>query len=238
MSDTEKGQNTSDSTTTNPNAKYVITPDDENDEKKIEDRLLKKDKEKSSSSYYLYKSTDKEEAKKYAPKKLDTHTAKKVEQSVKQASFGSTWNTGATMEQFDYSEWMKNRIKELLLNITFKNSQIGITEVVKIDGSATILLIRGKYRPGYDISFECKWKGFCDDEKIKKAQGIVKMNDITSEDDSDDWEFEVGIKKKSKVNKQGLKIVKNDKQSILKAINIFIKEFKTKKKKKNRRSHV
>merc|ERR1712228_583352 len=167
---------------------------------------------------------------------------------------GSSWNTGATMEQFDYSEWMKQRLEALLLSITFKNSQIRIVEVTKVEGSATILLTRGKYRPGYDISFECKWKGYVDpnytesvdddggdnDEnddddkkdkkkKEKKANGILKMDEITSEDDPEDWEYEASIKKKSKMNKAGLSLVKKDRESVIKAINVFIEEFKKKK---------
>merc|ERR1712129_128399 len=87
--------------------------------------------------------------------------------------------------------------------------------VTKIEGSATILLTRGKYRPGYDISFECTWKGYIDKtieneeeeknnddtekdtkKKTKKASGILKMAEITSEEDSDDWEYHASIKKK------------------------------------------
>ena len=131
------------------------------------------------------------------------------------------------MEQFDYSEWMKQRIEALLLGVTFKNTSLRISEVVKVEGSATILLIRGKYRPGYDISFECKYSGILepghlddvkmendkkkknkkkdsDDEdeadkerKQKECRGTLKMHDITSEDDPDDWEYEVSIKKLS-----------------------------------------
>eukprot|EP00483_Globobulimina_turgida_P001934 UN01936 len=243
MSDTEK--NTNEQTienTTNPNAKYVMNSAEDQEEKKE----VSKTADKKSSTYYLYKSTDKEEAKKYAPKKLDNSTAQKVETAAKSASKGSTWNTGATMEQFDYSAWMKDRIKQLLLGLTFANSSIKITEVVKVDGSATILLIRGKYRPGYDISFECKWKGYIeanyveppensDDsvdkikEKSKKASGTLKMNEITSEDDPEDWEYEVSIKKKSKVNREGGKLVKKDRENVINAINIFVKELKVKK---------
>merc|ERR1711971_645101 len=107
---------------TNPNSKYV--KGNEKEEEKKEDNL-----QKSSSSYYLYKSTNPEEAKKYAPKKLDNQSAQSLENSVKSSSKGSSWNTGATMEQFDYSEWMNQRLEALLLSITFKNSQIRIVEV-------------------------------------------------------------------------------------------------------------
>merc|ERR1712228_642567 len=151
------------------------------------------------------------------------------------------------MEQFDYSHWMKKRIESLLLGVTFKDSSIKITEVVKVEGSATILLVRGKYRPGFDISFECNWKGYNDkdykepdgddqdddddddkkkNKKVKKASGTLKMSDITSEDDPEDWEYEASIKKKSKVNKAGLSLVKKDRESVIKAIN---EEFKKKK---------
>eukprot|EP00483_Globobulimina_turgida_P001760 UN01762 len=151
------------------------------------------------------------------------------------------------MEQFDYSAWMKERIKQLLVGYTFTDSCIKITEVVKVDGSATILLIRGKYRPGYDISFECKWRGYIEanaeaehekgsnsddsDEvgKVKKAKGTLKMNEITSEDDAEDWEYEVAVKKKSKVNREGGRIVSGDRNNVINLINIFVKELKVKK---------
>lgn len=68
-----------------------------NDEEKKEDSIqktkpkpvLNKKDSKSGSSYYLYKSTDKEEAKKYAPKKLVDDEAKRVESTVKAQSKGS-----------------------------------------------------------------------------------------------------------------------------------------------------
>ncbi len=31
--------------------------------------------------------------------------------------------------------------------------------------------------------------------KVKKAKGTLKMNEITSEDDAEDWEYEVAVKK-------------------------------------------
>merc|ERR1719356_895067 len=153
----------------NPNANKQ-----NNKTNKSEEEEKKEELQKSSSSYYLYKSTNPEEAKKYAPKKLDNGTAQSIEKTVKQSSKGSSWNTGATMEQFDYSEWMKKRIEALLLGVTFRNSQIRIIEVTKVEGDATILLTRGKYRPGYDISFECKWKGYPDPNYVAQQEEEVE----------------------------------------------------------------
>merc|ERR1719356_1409122 len=206
----------------NPNANKQ-----NNKTNKSEEEEKKEELQKSSSSYYLYKSTNPEEAKKYAPKKLDNGTAQSIEKTVKQSSKGSSWNTGATMEQFDYSEWMKKRIEALLLGVTFRNSQIRIIEVTKVEGDATILLTRGKYRPGYDISFECKWKGYSDPNYVENEEHKQQQND--SKEDPEDWEYEVSIKKKSKINKAGASLVKKDRESVIEAINVFIKEFKSKK---------
>ena len=74
---------------------------------------------KSASSYYLYKSTSKEEAEQYRPQKIDVDAVDDHKTNNK-GNKGSSWNNGATMEQFDYSELMKERIKELLLqNVQF-----------------------------------------------------------------------------------------------------------------------
>jgi len=223
--------------------------------------MTKKDS-KSGSSYYLYKSTDKEEAKKYAPKKLAEDEAKRAESINKAQAKGSQWNTGATMEQFDYSEWMKKRVEELLLGVVFKNSSLRISEVVKVEGSATILLIRGQYRPGFDISFEAKYSGILepghldkvsasstdkkkkkkddgdsdgDDEadkerKKRECRGTLKMHDITSEDDPEDWEFEVSSKKKSKRSKAAVAIVKSEREQLVELMRVIKKELNVKRK--------
>eukprot|EP01084_Bolivina_argentea_P077222 140014_1 len=184
---------------------------------------------KSDSSYYLYASTDSKEAEKYKPQKVDKLVAANIENNTSIKNKGSTWNTGATMEQFDYSEWMKKRVTELLLGVTFKESEIKINKVTNIEGSATILLVRGKYRPGYDINIECKWKGYLNDGHKTKCNGTLKMMDMSPDDECDEWEYEVNIKKNNKGNKQGLLIVNNDRKSIIDAINVFVKELYSKK---------
>jgi hypothetical protein len=68
----------------------------------------------SSSSYYFFKSTPAEEAKKYAPMKVDGV----VSDSVDTKSGASVWNSAGTWEERDHSEWAKNRIKELFKNQT------------------------------------------------------------------------------------------------------------------------
>merc|ERR1712156_1301412 len=84
---------------------------------------------------------------------------------------------------------MNQRIEALLLGVSFKGTSLRITEVVKVEGSATILLIRGKYRPGYDISFECKWSGILepghlDDVKVESDKKKTKKENSDDEDEA------------------------------------------------------
>lgn len=215
-------------------------------------------KTKSSSSYYLYKSTDPEEAKKFAPKKLDPSTAQQVASQVQAKAKGSAWNTGATMETFDYTDWMKERLGALFTGYTFSDSSLKITEVVNIEGHADVLLVRGKYRPGWEISFECKFEGYLDanhkapvsaelndsdkdkdkdkekdKEKAKKdknkIKGTLKLKEIEDCNDDDDWKWEVSISKgKSKASAK--KKVNADKDRVVELVNTVIEELKSKKK--------
>jgi len=101
----------------------------------------------------------------------------------------SSWNTGNAMEEFDFSEWYLTRCKELLLNLTFKkNSNIRIAHIRSIDGHADILYSRGRFRPGYELNFEVIWKGNVDDRRV---EGYLNMSEISSDEQEDDWVYEV-----------------------------------------------
>eukprot|EP01083_Nonionella_stella_P309902 1099172_1 len=204
------------------------------------DYLLNKEKQqkktpkKAKSAYYLYSSTAAHEAVKYRPKKIDNLEQKQDDTPKKK---GSEWNTGATMEQFDYSEWMKQRIKHLLLNKVFlkgrnQGDSLKIDEVKSVDGSATFLVIRNKLRSGYDVSFECKWKGhvMLNGEK-KEVEGKLFMHDVTSEDDPEDWEYDVTVSENMKEYRMARSIVKSEenRQALVDVLTVWIKEFIAKK---------
>merc|ERR1712113_71269 len=67
------------------------------------------------------------------------------------------------------------------------------------------------------------------ERKKRECRGTLKMHDITSEDDPDDWEYEVSIKKKSKRNKAAMQKVKSGRESVVELIGVFVKELKSKK---------
>jgi len=132
------------------------------------------------------------------------------------------------MEEFDYSSWAKDRLKELLLLIKYPNSEIIIDKVDEMEGSATILFTRGKLRPGYDIHFQCTWKGKI--ENSEEIEGTISMSEICPEDEPDEWEFIVKSKQSSADHKKAIKLIKNEKKLILKALDTVINELKDKKK--------
>jgi hypothetical protein len=175
-----------------------------------------------SSAYYFSKSTDPEKAKQFKPVKIDEQTTSEKSQKT----VGSLWNTGSTMEEYDYTEWIHQRLKEELLKVTFEGAPIKIDDVENVGGAATYLFARGKLRAGWDLNFKAKWKGTVDNEE---AEGTISMEDICDCDDAYDWGFHVDVQK-AKSEAKAREIIKKEKKKILDAIDIVISDFRSKKK--------
>ena len=151
-------EDNNDNTTTNPNAKYVMNTENNNNnnnndnkDKKEENKMdvdTDKDTEekkqengtkngkngaevkKSSSSYYLYKSTDPEQAKAYKPKKVDVETANSIESKKIDKGLSSFNKNGTTAEAGGPQlHNVYRRLNELLKSLKFKNSNIVIKKV-------------------------------------------------------------------------------------------------------------
>jgi len=188
--------------------------------------IIPKEKSKiESSSYYFSKTTDPEKAKQFKPQQVDEQTAKQKEEAASKL-VGSSWNTGSTMEEYDYSEWVHQRIKQDLVKIQFTGAQIKIDDVENVGGTATFLFARGKLRAGWDLNLKAKWKGVVDG---KDVEGTISMEDIVDSDDSDDWTFEVTCNQAQTEFEKGRRIVISDKKKILDVIDRILAEFKSKK---------
>mmetsp|Transcript_49240 Transcript_49240/g.60478 ORF Transcript_49240/g.60478 Transcript_49240/m.60478 type:complete len:251 (+) Transcript_49240:94-846(+) len=220
-------------TTNNNNNDSSNNNNGTNDEEKISFKGKKTEELKpSNSSYYLYRSTSAEEAVKFKPKKIDDNEAKKLENK---ATVGSAWNTGATMEEYDYSKWVKDKLTEYLKNIKFNKSELNeikIDDVNKMECDASIIFVRGKLRAGYDIHFDIKYKGkyFKNNKKIE-VEGSIIMNEICDSEDMDDWEFIVKPKKSNSTGKKVASLIKSDKKVVYDVVNKMLDEFKQKTKK-------
>jgi len=212
--------------------------EEESDEEELENTSPKKkdgiestNKSKiDSSSYYFSKSTDPEKAKQFQPQKIDEQTAKAKEQQLKKLlstnSACSLWNTGSTMEEYDYSEWIHQRLKQQILNVEFKGLSIKIDEVEKVDGTATYLYSRGKLRAGWDLNLKAKWKGTVDG---KDVEGSFSLEDIADGEDADEWNFEVECKKSGSEDQKAKALILSEKKKILNAVQLVLTEFKSKK---------
>jgi len=219
-------------------SRLSLSPAAGDKEEKTEPALAEKGKiMKGASAYYLYRSTSKEEAEQYRPQKVGADTALQSRAHEK-ARKGSSWNNGATMEQFDYTELMKRRVPELMAesvhfgHYNHDGDELWIHEVTAVTGFATILLIRGKYRPGFDINVECKWKGnVMVHDKRKSVRGTLLLNDISSDDAEEDWDYEVKVKKSSTEYRIAKSILEKtgNKRAVMEAIRIFINELTSKK---------
>merc|ERR1712154_171742 len=108
---------------------------------------------------------------------------------------------------------------------------IKIHEIKEIDGSATILLVRGKYRPGFDLNIECKWKGNINFSGMKSVEGTLFINDVTESEDPEDWEYSVTVSENLPEYRAARNIVKKNvnREAVIDVIKLCVKEFKAKK---------
>ncbi|ETO26419.1 hypothetical protein RFI_10718 [Reticulomyxa filosa] len=207
-----------------------------------------------TSSYYFFKSTDPEKAKEFKPKPIDEETAKQKEQQTASKTVASLWNTGSTMEEYDYSDWVHQRLKQELVKVDlaflfylniFLKKKIEFRIFVKIflikKKKATFLFARGKLRAGWDLNLKAKWKGVVDG---KEVEGTISMEDIVDSEDSDDWLFEVSAKElrtsllffiflkkilSQKEFDKGRRLIISQKKKVLDVIDRVLAEFKSKK---------
>ncbi|CBK20884.2 uncharacterized protein [Blastocystis hominis] len=91
----------------------------------------------------------------------------------------SAWNKAGTWEEMDLSKWAMKRIPEILKAAEFeqKGYSIRIADVEKCDGQATYVFVKGKKRPGFDITLKLKWCATCD-ESSEEAKGTITINDV------------------------------------------------------------
>eukprot|EP00486_Rosalina_sp_Unknown_P016564 CAMPEP_0201595702 /NCGR_PEP_ID=MMETSP0190_2-20130828/192618_1 /ASSEMBLY_ACC=CAM_ASM_000263 /TAXON_ID=37353 /ORGANISM="Rosalina sp." /LENGTH=279 /DNA_ID=CAMNT_0048055779 /DNA_START=643 /DNA_END=1483 /DNA_ORIENTATION=- len=203
--DKDKEEDTT-KTTTNPNAKYIMNNNgngnsnngdknqmdvDTDKEKKKRNKILKQ--KKSSSSYYLYKSTDPEQAKAYKPKKVDVLTAVSIESAKIDKGLSSFNKNGTTAEAGGPQlHNVYRRLNELLKSLKFKNSNIVIkkVEIDKYDSSTN--KIDDDELFAYYNWTGSKWQAMLQIPKLKLEYGEDNGDDedkygtITSGDDGDD----------------------------------------------------
>lgn len=110
-----------------------------------------------------------------------------------------------------WKQWFKDLVLE---NETVGNVSFG--DVTKFDGDVTLSNRKGKVISYYEIVLEVKWEAKHENGE-DKASGTLRVPNISEENDADDIEVEVTVKKstpygdkaKTLLRKEGLKRVQN-----------------------------
>jgi len=107
-----------------------------------------------------------------------------------EAKGGSAWNSGGTWEEADFSVWAKDTMTGYLKS-AHGGGEVGasVTKVVKVDGDASVAVVRGIKRYLFDLSAELEYEMLIGETKYK---GTLTLTDISH---SDDMEISVRPKK-------------------------------------------
>ncbi|GLD91837.1 hypothetical protein PINS_up000370 [Pythium insidiosum] len=158
-----------------------------------------------------------------APKKVEV--APEVAQPV--AHEGSAWNAAGTFEERNFSKWAEQKWSEVFTSKTFVDGPHEATFKApeKINGDASICVVRGKKRFLFDYTFKLPFEVKIGASKYK---GSYEMHDISSDGD---YEITCSFFKKPQ-NSAEAKELHNFgtgalKKEVVRLIGEFIQEFQS-----------
>ncbi|CAL5222993.1 g5437 [Coccomyxa viridis] len=115
-------------------------------------------------------------------------TAEELEEQAKRekaanAKGVSVWNQAGTFEERDCTAYAKEELKRLMDNFQHESAAgcLQISELTSVEGEATVWLVRGSRRAGFDLTIEAAWT-FSARGNDASAQGSLKVPGITPDD--------------------------------------------------------
>ena len=157
--------------------------------------------------HYFHEQANRGTAPKAQPVKLSEAEAAALSAKL-EGSGGSglsSWNTAGTWEERTHTKWAEARVAELLKGKAIVESdamRIALTGVKSFEGDATVVMVRGKPRHGFDfaltLTFECVVTTPKDDEtetdEPRTIKGAVKIPEASRDTvDDDDMSFVVDV---------------------------------------------
>eukprot|EP00531_Pseudo-nitzschia_arenysensis_P010854 CAMPEP_0116144988 /NCGR_PEP_ID=MMETSP0329-20121206/16328_1 /TAXON_ID=697910 /ORGANISM="Pseudo-nitzschia arenysensis, Strain B593" /LENGTH=433 /DNA_ID=CAMNT_0003640513 /DNA_START=49 /DNA_END=1350 /DNA_ORIENTATION=- len=121
-----------------------------------------------------------------APKKIENPTAAKTATAAVATKQGtSQWNTAGTWEEKNVSEWAKTSLTDLILATTYTlpssspapGAVVTVEKVSKLEGHASVAVVRGKTRFIYEYSCKLDWKLSKEDDELE-CKGSLAIPDI------------------------------------------------------------
>ena len=149
----------------------------------------------------------------------------------------SSWNKAGTWEERSHTDWARARAEALLVGKRFPvgaAAHAAITAVKTFKGDATVVMVRGKPRPGFDFNVALTWEatgwtteeGEGEEAKGPAVKGSVKIPEAskdTVEDDEVDFEVVVEDRKAERRSQEDAA-----RDTLRKALKPFLREaFKT-----------
>ena len=124
-----------------------------------------------------------------APKKIENPTTTTGENNSNNMSTNtpgtSVWNNAGTWEEKDVSKWAKDALTKLILQTLYTlpssspapSAVATVTKVSKLDGHASVVVVRGKTRFIYEFSSKLEWQLKKDDDDLD-CKGTFTIPDI------------------------------------------------------------
>jgi len=124
-----------------------------------------------------------------APKKIENPTTTTGENNSNNMSTNtpgtSVWNNAGTWEEKDVSKWAKEALTKLILQTSYTlpssspapSAVATVTKVSKLEGHASVVVVRGKTRFIYEFSSKLEWQLKKDDDDLD-CKGTFTIPDI------------------------------------------------------------
>jgi len=175
------------------------------------------------STYYHFASTPADEAKKFQPKKITNTEASSKQFNT--AIGASKWNPGNTFEDRDYTKLANEKWQNMMKGFRWQGSELRVVSFPKLQMDFSIICTRNKIKYIYDMAFTLKWKGKIGGES---ASGKLEMWDIMPDEDPDDWEWNVKIKKNDTAHQMAKMVIESSREIITANLKLLIAQFKEK----------
>ncbi len=120
-----------------------------------------------------------------APKKIENPGATVATAAAASKQGTSQWNTAGTWEEKNVSEWAKKSLTELVLQTCYTlpssspapDAKVTVEKVSKLEGHASVAVVRGKTRFIYEYSCKLDWKLSKEDDDLE-CKGNLAIPDI------------------------------------------------------------
>ena len=155
--------------------------------------------------HYFHDMANRGTAPKAQPKKLTDEEAAALSAKL-EGSGGSglsSWNTAGTWEERNHTKWAEERTKAMMVGhtVTHKSFTTKLTAIKTFKGDATVVVVRGKPRSGFDFDVTVGWEstfagdGDDDSVKVKGTFHIPEASNDTVADDEVEYRVTVEDKK-------------------------------------------